>query len=587
MPFANSVILYNCKLNHNGLFVCDFGGSGAARDSTMGSTNDLATVKFTMSNCTYLRKDKVIVVDQNADVLDAAGVNYCRFINTDFDSSLYIYAFVDEIEYVAPQTSRLHVRTDCFTTYFHRITPNDCFVEREHVSNDTPFYHSLPENVGTGELERYQGVRILGDAINNDDNSYIAAFNIATDDPQQLGLGEFLGSVKVGGIISGTHWYGVEMINTVRFSEYLISKGANILCISQVPKCSMWTADGEDITISGETVHVYHLRDIYPSEAGYSSSLQLNIHSGAVTRSGNAAAYNAVTIVLDSYISTFKLLYNNLKLLCYPYTAFELYTYDGGEITLIPQDVISQSWAPFSDYNYYLYGTDALVGGPNPSETFNLARTLNGLEVAPVARQSFARFPTLAMTADSYSSYMARNANSLKFQKDIAIRDTGRTIINTAFDAAKDLVKVDLQGLINDYYNFISAGDRVDAIEAKMRDMKAAPDGTVGQASDGTLYRLNRLGVYFGIKRVNIDILQSIDSFFDRYGYCVNVTKTPQWNSRPKFNYVKTCGANISGQIPASDKKVINDLLDNGLTVWHSVGDYGTYDGANNLAIDR
>ena len=92
MAFANSVILYNCKLNHNGLFVCNFGGSGATRDSVMGGTNSLATHKFGYSSCTYMRKDKVIVVDENADVLDAAGVNYCRYINGDFSNSMYFGA---------------------------------------------------------------------------------------------------------------------------------------------------------------------------------------------------------------------------------------------------------------------------------------------------------------------------------------------------------------------------------------------------------------------------------------------------------------------------------------------------------------
>lgn len=77
----SSVILYNCKINHNGLFGCDFGNSGASRDSVMGATNSIATVKFSYSNCTYFRKDKTITVDENADVLDAAGVNYCRYIN--------------------------------------------------------------------------------------------------------------------------------------------------------------------------------------------------------------------------------------------------------------------------------------------------------------------------------------------------------------------------------------------------------------------------------------------------------------------------------------------------------------------------
>lgn len=131
---ASSVILYNCKINHNGLFNCDFGGSGATRDSVMGASNNIATIKFTYGSCTYMRKDKTITVDENADVLDANGVNYCRYINPQFSNSMYFYAFVDKIEYVAPQTSRLHIRTDCFMTYFDKIEWGYQYIERFNLS---------------------------------------------------------------------------------------------------------------------------------------------------------------------------------------------------------------------------------------------------------------------------------------------------------------------------------------------------------------------------------------------------------------------------------------------------------------------
>ena len=238
MSFANSVILYNCKINHNGLVGCDFGGSGATRDSVMGASNALATVKFTYGNCTYMRKDKTITVDENADVLDAAGVNYCRYINTDFSSNHYFYAFVEKIEYVAPQTSRLYIKTDVFMTYFHKIVPNQCFVEREHVADDSFLKNAKPESLPTGSLSRRQAIKLLGNTLSNDDSKYIAAFNIAVSDPDSIGLGSHLGPIRFGGVIQGTQWYGCELGDILRFAKWLEGDpdarraAANILSIT-------------------------------------------------------------------------------------------------------------------------------------------------------------------------------------------------------------------------------------------------------------------------------------------------------------------------------------------------------------------
>lgn len=583
MSFANSVILYNCKINHNGLFGCDFGGSGATRDSVMGGTSSIATVKFTYGSMTYMRKDKVIIVDANADVLDAAGVNYCRFINADFDSSRYIYAFIDDIEYVAPQTSRLHIRTDCWMTWFDRIVPNQCFVEREHVAVDTPFINSLPENVGTGELIRYQTQRLLGDNISKSEGNWLAAFNVIGD-PDDLELGSYLGVVSVGGVISGTYWYGVAPDDTMLFTKYLTEHSGTILSVSLIPRISTWTRDGEDITVSGVNVHVYHLRDITPAEWDYSGSITISAGDGSASWSGSAGTVNDITINLNNYITNFKDTFNNCKLLCYPFTAWEIFTYDGSSTTLLPQD----NTARLMGGTFAVKGVDTIVGGATPSETFVVGiDTGSSTEIAPFATQSFSGFPTIAVTVDSYAQFVARNANSLKFQKDVAVRDGTFKLINGTIDMLGNATEGDLQGGLNSFKNIISAGDQIDAIDAKMADMKAAPDSVAGHASDGSLFMLNRLGIFFAIKRQNSSILHAADSYFDRYGYAVKETKTPQWNSRSKFNYIKTGGANIAGQIPKNDKEEINRLLDTGFTVWHSAADYGQFDGRANRAGTR
>lgn len=583
MAFANSIILYNAKINHNGLFACDFGGSGATRDSVMGGTSNIATYKFGYNSMTYMRKDKVIVVDENADVLDNAGVNYCRFINGDFDNSRFIYAFVDDIEYVAPQTSRLHIRTDCWMTWFDRIIPNQCFVEREHVLVDTPFANSLPENVGTGELIRYQTQRLLGDSIGKSEGNWLAAFNVIGN-PDDLELGSYLGVVSVGGVISGTYWYGVAPDDTMLFTKYLTEHSGTILSVSLIPRISTWTRDGEDITVSGVNVHVYHLRDITSAEWDYSGSITINAGDGSAGWSGSAGTVNDITINLNNYIDSFKDTFNNCKLLCYPYTAWEIFTYDGSSTTLLPQD----NTARLMGGTFVVKGVDTIIGGATPSETFVVGiDTGSSTEIAPFATQSFSGFPTIAVTVDAYAQFVARNTNSLKFQKDVAVRDGTFKLINGTMDMFGNAVEGDLQGGINSFKSIISAGDQIDSIDAKMSDMKAAPDSVAGHASDGSLFMLNRLGIFFAIKRQNGSILRAADSYFDRYGYAVKETKTPQWNSRSKFNYIKTGGANIGGQIPKSDKDTINQLLDTGMTIWHSAADYGTFDGRANRASTR
>lgn len=602
MADINSMVtFYRCNINHNGLFGCDF--VGGSRDGYFDSPDGgLASFVCSMGvasgapKCTFLRKDNAIMVDKDADWLNANGVNYCRFKNPSYNGR-WTYCFIDKIEYVAPETSKVYIRTDVFTTYYDIVNLNQCFIEREHVSNDTPYSNTVPEPIGSSELNRLHSVRLLGDSISNDDANWLVAFNISQD--LTADLGGYLGVVSVGGIPSGTYWYGVTPANAIRFTNWLIdhSAGESILSISLISIYSSWINDGTTVNMDGEDVFVYHLRDTGSAESGYAGAFTINIGAGgAPSVSGGAGQVNSVDVVVDGYINGIRSELNNMKVLNYPYMAFELFTYDGSSVTLVPQDTI------YNDgYGSYFYKIrDTLVQGTTPSETAIVAAASRGSdEDRPYTTVSFSGFPQMSVAVDAYASFLARNANSLKFQKDVAVRDMNWKMFSAAKDGVGSMIGMftggqtagnamnSAGGMLSAYKNFISAGDQVDAINAKMLDAKNAPDGVAGHASDGALFELNRLGIWFAVKRINWAMLVTIDNYFDRYGYQVNRIGTPQWNSRDRWNYVKTGGANVGGAIPAHDKETFNQLLDSGLTVFHSPSLYGQYDGAQNRASIR
>ena len=70
-----------------------------------------------------------------------------------------------------------------------------------------------------------------------------------------------------------------------------------------------------------------------------------------------------------------------------------------------------------------------------------------------------------------------------------------------------------------------------------------------------------------------------LDDFFSMYGYKVNRVKDIELHSRKNWNYVKTVGANITGNIPAGDLAEITHIFDSGVTMWHTKSfDYGNLD---------
>lgn len=75
-----------------------------------------------------------------------------------------------------------------------------------------------------------------------------------------------------------------------------------------------------------------------------------------------------------------------------------------------------------------------------------------------------------------------------------------------------------------------------------------------------------------------------IDDFLDLYGYAINEWgKISTWkDTRSKWNYLQTVDCNIKVNAPAPEAASIRGMFNAGVTIWHSISDFGNYSLDNN-----
>lgn len=175
-------------------------------------------------------------------------------------------------------------------------------------------------------------------------------------------------------------------------------------------------------------------------------------------------------------------------------------------------------------------------------------------------------FPLIPWTKNYYENYVAQNAASLKMG---LITTTGGAIARAA---AGDVAGASLSLLS-------SVGSTV----AKLEDMKAIPDQLIGSASAPEVNAVaGRMGVYSYCRCIKEEYAKIIDDYFTRFGYKTNRIKVPNITGRTAFNFVKTIGAHVHGQIPVYVSEQMENMLNRGVTFWHST-DLGNYSLDNSI----
>ena len=107
----------------------------------------IGTLQF--SDCSYIREQNVLRVPVKAD--DLYNCNYLRYMNNGFGSK-WFYAFITDVKYVNTETSEISFEIDQYQTWWFDAELGSCYVEREHVDDDTIGKHIVDEGLGTGDV---------------------------------------------------------------------------------------------------------------------------------------------------------------------------------------------------------------------------------------------------------------------------------------------------------------------------------------------------------------------------------------------------------------------------------------------------
>ena len=479
--------------------------------------------KLECENATYQRKDEVVrfPTNENTNITfeDLLEYNYCMYQNNAFDNK-WFYAFVKKVTFDNPGMSYVELETDVFQTWYFDITFKNSFIEREHVNNDSVGLHTIPEGLETGEY-------IINEKDSEIFNETCFLMNIS-----ETVNGEKLLATNVNGIWMAGGFYAFDNITNMVSVISGYSKEDVIKGIWIVPKFLLVT-DSYNTRWNGYASPVHYTKNV-------SKQTTLN-------------GYNPI----------------NKKLLCYPYN-YLLETNNNGSSTILYYEKFNSNECVFSIGGCATIGCSIIsipqnYKGNNPNETEMLIA---------------GKFPTCNWSEDAYTNWLTLNGVNIG---GMTLNATEAGYAYGGLTTALGLASI----MAGNPYGVGSVFTGVGAIMNTMQENyrhSLIPDSFKGNINGGDyLTASNRNGFYFYKMSITMEYAKIIDKYFSMYGYKVNDVKTPNITGRTNWNYVKTIGCNIIGDIPQDDMQKIKDIFNNGVTLWHNPNTFLDYSQSNNI----
>ena len=491
--------------------------------------------KLIEEDCMYQRKDNVIRFPAHADTLQE--YNYCMYQNENYGNK-WFYAFITKIDYVNDNCSYITIKTDTFQTWQFDLLWKQSFVEREHVQDDTIGLHTVPENLDIGELicERTRIVDELGA------ESYFYFVIACNYDPSNqtrtAGVGIY------GGYPQGSMWFA-----------WLI----NFNNPTDINDVSQWVYDvtqqghAEDITaMFALPYQAFNLNDIDSTTHKVTNGLGVKLDTD-------------ITLSKSAYCNFNDFSPKNNKVYTYPYN-FVRVTNNAGSFNdykiedFLELDVDDQ---PTNNFVFNLIGVPC-IGYSGKIRPKHYQGIINNEDESI----SLGKYPALSWSTDAFTNWITQNGVNLVLNTASSFIDNGISMFSNASKGNEVGIAQDIINIERDTANTIGQ-----MFKAGMLPNRAEGNANAGDVSFA--FNLSRFKIMQ--MRSKTEYLQTIDSYFSMYGYKVNLVKIPNLTNRPNWNYVKTVGANILGNIPQQDLAEIKNFFNNGITLWHNPSTFLDY----------
>lgn len=442
--------------------------------------------------------------------------NYMMFKNTNYGNK-WFYAFVTNVNYINDNTAEVHYEIDVMQTWAFDYTRKRCYVEREHVMDDTKWLNLVGEPYPLGDTV-YSNMQYLGTGSWDMDYIVYSAYTI----------GE---GTKTNGSKANGNIYGSALYLATSLSE-----------LSDIIKKLQAIADDAIQLIQG-------CPKIFTSK----------LPTTVANKIGNG---DYVTEVIDNL----ELSHNNIggykprnnKCFNYPYYCLYVSNQQGGNTTM--------DFAKFLNpitIQYTIYGD--ICANNSPILHFN---DYSGLGNKHDYDLQCGQSPQASWQSNNYIAFAQQQSRAKlnAFMSNVIGYNTG-------FGDKTSVGKLETTG--NLATNLFDTMTSLSYAKAQQHNNPPTVHNLTGNSNLTSM--INAIRPVAGIRHMQVELIKRLDDFFDVYGYQVNKLKKPNISGRPVYNYVKTAGFVMTGSVPTPDANKICSIYDNGITFWRNPSQVGDY----------
>lgn len=559
MEFA---IVENIGLDNNYEHTIDFPSDSVEESKTIQRAFFEDKVIQRITDIRWIGTDRVVF---DFDINEAQNFSYCFFDLTINGLTKRYYAFINEINMVSNKSVELLLQIDEFQTHMFDIEIKESFIEREHQDR---FYYFGKDDYRTG-FRKYniidEGLDIGNEYIVSNSNLigyenekhvvwFVALFkenptpNIPTFSHESFKsiFYSMCFPIRTSTIQPSIELRsGLDRDDFIKLDEFMELYGAdpNLYQCFLLPYSPLSNKiikkDGLQYYIDESSRSYIVIPDFQKNKVAFSLSK-------IIYTEGNEIKYVLKNYKLEDYldINENRNIEFESKLYSNPFR-YNLITNFQDEGLIVK----NESLMPFLDNNIR-WGCSI---GDNPKE-------LIGINTKYYSKHNN-KIGFFDLKNDAWLEYMYNNKASIK----------SGLLVQTATTLGSSLIGTAISGNpLSAISGVISAGTNIANELIKRENIKQQPDNI----------RSGGLNIEFDFINGNIkyqileyqvvdDIMKILYDYFFHYGYKCKEIKVPDLQSRYYFNYIKTIGVNIKGNLSLKKLNTIKDIFNKGTTIWH------------------
>lgn len=505
---------------------------------------------ISFTNVSYMRvQDGVIRLQVNPERV--YNYNYMMFTNTGF-SNRYFFAFIIGVKYINNVTAEITFQLDPMITWFFDYHLKECYVEREHASNDSIGANIIPEGFS---YNNYMVTKENSYILNRDETSYVLVLVSGLIDsggvPSQpmpavyagtyCGLSAFIFDVS-------TQKGQIDTLILNYFGEY----SEMIVAMFSVP---------------------------YALVQGANSAVNWHLDTGSSL---------TLSRTLNGYTP------RNNKMYTYPFNKCTITDEHGTELDLAFEYFDNPTVAQITIQGLIIPTPEIVVaprGYCGMTTEYNLSLVYND-------------FPKIAWASDYFKEWFNQNVSKINASYTSNAVNSLGTMVSSVVSMGMAGAKI---GTLSGNPMGTAGGAAIGAAIGAIGSAMSIGASTISQIANteaeinsqqkisnpvhGTLGSSNMVvaeqelwQIGFFQKCYPAQILRSIDEYFDMFGYATKRVKIPNTWVREHWTYTKTIGCEIDGEIPAQDMETICQIYDNGIRFWLGNADGSDVVGQFNLS---